>query len=147
VAAMTKALTAAGAMAKVVAPHGGTLAGARGVKVPVDFSLVTVGSVLFDAVFVPGGAESAKALARDAMAVLFVNEAYKHCKAVAATGAGVALLPGGKKDGTPGKAGPLEEGFIAGGDGDVAKVAAEFIKAIGKHRAWSREPKGQQIAV
>jgi catalase len=147
VAAMTKALTAAGAMAKVVAPHGGTLAGARGVKVPVDFSLLTVGSVLFDAVFVPGGADSARALGDDAMAILFVNEAYKHCKALAATGAGVALLPGARKNGAPGKAGPLEEGVIAGGDGDVSKVAAEFIKAVAKHRAWSREPKGQRVPV
>ena len=53
--AMKKALTAAGAMAKIVAPRGGTLSGTRGIKVPVDFSLLTVGSVLFDAVFVPGG--------------------------------------------------------------------------------------------
>jgi catalase len=146
--AMTKALTAAGAMAKVVAPRGGTLAGTRGAKIPVDFSLLTVGSVLFDAVFVPGGAHSVKTLGQDAMAVLFVTEAYKHCKALAATGAGVSLLPTGKKtDGAPAKAGPLEQGVIAGGDGDVAKVAAEFIKAIAQHRAWSREAKGLRIPV
>jgi catalase len=145
---MKKALTAAGATAKVIAPRGGTLAGTRGAKIPVDFSLLTVGSVLFDAVFVPGGADSAKTLGQDAMAVLFVTEAYKHCKAVAATGAGVALLPpGAKPDGAPTKAGPLEEGVIAGGDGDVAKVAADFIKAIASHRAWSREAKGQRIPV
>ena len=46
-------------------------------------------------VFIPGGVESAKALGDEAMAVLFVNEAYKHCKALAATGAGIALLPTG----------------------------------------------------
>ena len=43
--------------------------------------------------------------------------------------------------------GPLEEGVIAGGDGHVAKVAAEFIKSITQHRAWSREAKGQRIPV
>ena len=53
--AMKKALTEAGAVAKVVAPRGGTLQRNGGIKVPVDFSLLTVGSVLFDAVFVPGG--------------------------------------------------------------------------------------------
>jgi len=106
-----------------------------------------VGSVLFDAVFVPGGADSVKTLGQDAMAVLFITEAYKHCKAVAATGAGVSLLPVGKKNGTPAKAGAVEEGVVAGGDGDVAAVAAEFIRAIASHRAWSREAKGQRIPV
>ena len=143
---MRKALSAAGAMAKVVAPRGGTLSGTRGVKVPVDFSLLTVGSVLFDAVFVPGGVESVKALKTDAMAVLFVNEAYKHCKALAATGEGIALLPNHDgRDRARAKAGPLEEGIIGGGDGDVARVAAEFVKAVARHRAWSREAKGQHV--
>ena len=144
--AMKKALSAAGTIAKVVAPRGGTLSGTRGVKVPVDFSLLTVGSVLFDAVFVPGGMESVKALKADAMAVLFVNEAYKHCKALAATGEGVALFPNhnGANRG-PAKVGALEEGVVAGGDGDVARVAAELVKALARHRAWSREAKGQHV--
>lgn len=93
VEAMKRALTEVGATPKVVAPRGGTLTTARGAKIPVDFSLLTVGSVLFDAVFIPGGVDSAKALAEEAVAVLFVNEAYKHCTALAVTGAGFALLP------------------------------------------------------
>ena len=144
---MKKALTDAGATAKVVAPHGGTLAAARGAKIAVDFSLLTVGSVLFDA-----GRDSAKALADDAMAILFVSEAYKHCKALAVTGAGTALLPtnnGGNAaaKGAGAKVTTLEEGVIAGGDGDVAQVGTEFIKAIARHRAWSREAKGQRVPV
>jgi catalase len=144
--AMKKALAAAGAMAKVVAPRGGTLSGTRGIKVPVDFSLLTVGSVLFDAVFVPGGAESVKALTADARAVLFVNEAYKHCKALAATGEGIAMIPNHTgADRGRAKGGTLEEGIVAGGDGDIARVAAELVKALARHRAWSREAKGQLV--
>jgi catalase len=143
---MKKALAAAGAMPKVVAPRGGTLAGTRGVKIPVDFSLLTVGSVLFDAVFVPGGVESVKTLKSDAMAVLFVNEAYKHCKALAATGEGVGLLPTHNgANHTPTTVEEVEEGVVAGGDGEVAGVAAKLIKAVAKHRAWSREARGQQV--
>jgi catalase len=145
---MKKSLGAAGATAKVIAPHGGTLAGTGGRKIPVDFSLLTVGSVLFDAVFVPGGADSVKTLGQDARALLFVAEAYKHCKALAGTGAGVSLLPTEKKpNGAHAKAGPLEEGVIGGGDGDVVKVAAEFIESIARHRAWSREAKAERIPV
>jgi catalase len=146
VEAMKKALLAAGATAKVVAPRGGVLAGTRGTKVAVDFSLLTTGSVLFDAVYVPGGAESVKTLGQDGMAVLFVAEAYKHCKALAATGDAVSLLPG-ERTSAPAKAVAVEEGVIAGGDGDVARVAAAFVKAIANHRAWSREEKGQRIPV
>jgi len=152
VEAMKRALTEVGATPKVVAPRGGTLTTARGAKIPVDFSLLTVGSVLFDAVFIPGGVDSAKALADEAMAVLFVREAYKHCKALAVTGAGVALLPtsnGGDAaaKGADEKVTTLEEGVIMGGDGDVGKVGAQFIKAIARHRAWSRESKGQRVPV
>jgi catalase len=141
-----KTLTGAGAVAKVIAPRGGTLSGTRGAKVPVDFSLLTVGSVLFDAVYVPGGSESVKALRSDAMAVLFVNEAYKHCKALAATGEGITLLPNHNgADHVPRTVGELEEGVVVGGDADAARVAAELVKAVARHRAWSRELRGQQV--
>jgi len=143
---MKKALAAAGAVAKVVAPRGGTLSGTRGVKIPVDFSLLTVGSVLFDAVFVPGGVQSVKTLKGDAMAVLFVNEAYKHCKALAATGEGLTMFPRHNgAHGVPATVEEIEEGVVGGGDGDVNGVATALLKAIARHRAWSREEKGQHV--
>jgi len=52
-----------------------------------------VGSVVFAAVFIPGGVDSAKTLAEEAMALLSVNEACKHGTALAVTGVGFALLP------------------------------------------------------
>lgn len=84
---MKKVLTAAGAQAKIVAPRLGFLTSDKGVQVKIDFSLLTTSSVLFDAVYVPGGEESVAALKREAEAINFVNEAYKHCKTIAATGA------------------------------------------------------------
>ena len=143
---MKQALTAAGAVTKVVAPHGGTLSGTRGSDITVDFSLLTVGSVLFDGVFVPGGAQSVKTLKADAMAVLFVNEAYKHCKALAGTGEGVTLLPGHNgAHGAPSSVEEREEGVVGGGDGDVPSVAAQLLKALARHRAWSRETKAEHV--
>ena len=141
---MKRQLTAAGALAKVVAPRGGTLKAADGAPIAVDFSLLTVGSVLFDAVFVPGGEASVSALRADAMAVHFLNEAYKHCKAIAATGAGAQLLPAPSEDRVASKKGKSDErvsdpGLVVGGDGQVAGVAATFLKAIAQHRNWSRE--------
>jgi hypothetical protein len=57
----------------------------------VDFALYTVKSTLFDAVFIPGGQKSVTALTKGDV-IGFINEAYKHFKAVGASGEGVQLL-------------------------------------------------------
>ena len=141
-AAMKKALTDAGAQAKIVAPRLGTLKGAKGEEVKIDFSFLTAASVLFDAVYVPGGERSVAALRLEPDAVHFVNEAYKHCKALAATGAGVGLLRAsyvGAGEGAGEHGLKADEAVVTGGDGQARKVAADFIKAIAKHRNWARE--------
>ena len=46
--------------------------------------MASVSSVLYDAVYMPGGKSSVAAVAAEADAVHFLNEAYKHCKAIAA---------------------------------------------------------------
>jgi len=128
VASLQRTLTAAGAVPKIVAPRGGTLKGAGGGDVAVDWSLLTVGSVLFDAVFVPRGAKSTEALGADGAAVLFVREAYKHCKAVGGSGTGLAMLR-------------------AAGIDDAISTVPAFLQAIAQHRDWTREERAQRIPV
>lgn len=147
---MTKALEAAGAMAKLVAPHGGTLLGAKGKELAVDFSLLTTSSVLFDAVYVPGGADSVAALLKEADAVQFINETYKHCKAIAATGEGVELLRATSacdglqvEEGAKELSAVMRDGLIVGVAADARKVADDFIASIAQHRHWSREQKAE----
>ena len=135
VAAMQRALLAAGAMPKIVASHGGSLKAEDGGALPVDFALLTVGSVLFDAVFIPGGARSTSALAGDATAVLFVREAYKHCKAIAASGTGLALVEA---------AGVDAKDVLTRRDAD-GQLTAAFVKAIAQHRDWAREARAQSV--
>jgi catalase len=48
-------------------------------------------SVAFDAVFVPGGAASIKALSTDGVALHYLLEAYKHLKAIALARRGEAV--------------------------------------------------------
>jgi len=88
---MKKALTDAGAQAKFVAPRLGLLKSAKGAEVKADFSLLTASSVMFDAVYIPGG-DSVKALQQHLEALEFLQETYKHCKTIAATGAGAELI-------------------------------------------------------
>jgi catalase len=145
-----QALTAAGGQAKVVAPRLGSLKSAQGVEIAVDFSLLTAGSVLFDAVYVPGGERSVETLKGEAKALHFINEAYTHCKAIAATGAGIDLLSasylGAEGIIEPQAAGgrmTADEGVIISRNGQASDIAAAFIEAIAQHRHWSREMKDQ----
>ena len=146
---MAKALEAAGAMPKMVAPHGGVIRGANGKEIPVDFSLLTTSSVLFDAVYVPGGAESIAVLKAEPDAVHFISEAFKHCKTIAAVGEGVDLLRASyvagclrSEDDPKGSVTVASDGLIVNSAPDARKVADDFIAAIAQHRHWSRELKG-----
>jgi catalase len=86
--ALTHALTAAGAHGVVVGTHLGPL----GPKVEATATLANSASVLFDAVYVPGGPQSVKALVPRGDAHVFLAEAYKHAKPIAAVGEGVELV-------------------------------------------------------
>ena len=139
--AMQRALKAAGAQSKIIAPRLGKLRTAQGREVTVDWSFLTAGSVLFDAVFVPGGEKSATTLVAEPRAVEFVGEAYKHCKSIGASGEGAALLDAAGIGG--GTARPDQKkasaGVVLAKGGDINGVTAEFIKAVAQHRHWSRE--------
>ncbi len=130
--AMKKALKAEGAQLKIVATRLGSITGEGGEAVVADFSFLTAASVLFDAVYVPGGAKSVEALSLEADACQFVNEAYKHCKAICSTGEAVEFL---------------KKTFAANSKDDKAiifgkmpvEAPSDFIRAIGEHRNWGRE--------
>jgi catalase len=148
VSAMIKSLSAAGAHAKICAPRAGMVTASNGDELKVDFRLRTTGSVLFDALFVPGGKESIAALSKEAPAALFVNETYMHCKAIAATGEGVDFIKASLlKGGLP--ASSLEEA-LASSNGVVTSskgsgIADDFIKAMSKHRIWDRVMKHEIV--
>jgi catalase len=130
--AMKKALAAEGAMLQTVATRGGAIKSANGKTVTADHSFLTAASVLFDAIYVPGGAGSVETLGGEPDAYQFVDEAFRHCKAIAATGEGVDFV----KDTFAGKA-EDDKGVILGDK--TNKIAGDFIKAIARHRNWDRE--------
>ncbi|MFN2498268.1 MAG: catalase [Pyrinomonadaceae bacterium] len=141
---MNKALLTAGAAAKTVAPHLGTVTGASGEQLKVDFSFLTGSSVLFDAVYIPGGDESVNALKQQDESQEFVKEAFKHCKTIAASGAGVGLLAKslGDKFSEANSTGELiaaDEGVVTSRGPITGNFSTEFIQAMAKHRHWERE--------
>jgi len=144
-AAMKTALTEAGAVPELVSPVP-LVQASDGTELKTDKTLLTTGSVVFDAVYVPGGKESAKSLQQDGDALHFVNEAFKHCKAIGATGEGVDLLLASSIV-APGTNGTNPEqrlkklnGIVAEREPkDLGTVAKQFIKAVAQDRAWDRQ--------
>ena len=60
--------------------------------VPVQRSFLTTPSVLYDAVYVPGGVNSTATLEADPDAIHFLDQAFKHCKAIAADADALQVL-------------------------------------------------------
>jgi catalase len=138
---MKESLEAEGASADIIAPKLGTVTSEDSAEIPVNQSFLTAASVLYDAVYVPGGINSTGTLAKTPNAIHFLNEAFKHCKAIAADSMAMQVL---KETYFYKKLPPdnstetvLEEGIIIGKSSK--KFAGQFIKAIAQHRFWERE--------
>ncbi|MEP6948942.1 MAG: catalase, partial [Ginsengibacter sp.] len=89
---MKAALESKGAQTKIIAPKLGSFKGLDGSLIKADQAFFGSASVLFDAIFIPGGAASISALKNEPEVILFINEAYRHCKAIAATAEAIDLL-------------------------------------------------------
>ena len=114
-------------------PNFGPVKSSAGQAFPTDYSLLTASSVLFDAVLIADGDKSAAALSAQASAQHFINEAFKHCKAIGALGAGEALL----KASAAGAYSADDSAVVTGSD--AKGVAERFIAAAAQHRNWNRK--------
>jgi catalase len=129
-----KAAAKLGAAALVIAPVGGVLgSGAR--KQTVDRTLLTTRSVEFDALVVADGTTPTG----DIKLTVLLQEAFRHCKAVAAWGDGTAIL---EAAGITADAPGVVTGPTAG-----KSFTDQLAAAVGLHRAWDRAPAVMASAV
>jgi len=129
--ALIKALTAAGATVKIVAPKVGGAKLSNGRQLAADGQLAGTPSVVFDAVAVVLSDAGAALLSKEAAAIDFVRDAFGHLKAIAVDAGGLTLL---------GAAGiERDEGVI---DAPSAKA---FVEAA-KTRQWAREASVRTLA-
>lgn len=133
---MANELIKDGAMLKLIAPHGGTITCDDNMVHKVDASIATTESVLYDAVYIPGGKKSVDELINHKKFIKFINEAFKHCKAIAADNEGERLV---------------EETYMKQFKDDEAVCinadSKKFIKAVSKHRNWNRLEIAEKIPV
>ncbi len=157
--AMKAALKAAEVTAKVIAPRSGMVATADGVEVEADHNFRTAGSVLFDALYLPGGLQGVKELAARGETIQFINETFKHAKPIAATGDAVELLTVLTDISLAGEDGEITvdqgvvtarrlkaglvdklKGAVGMAEGaDPEGVAKQFIECIAQSRFWTRQ--------
>jgi len=134
---LIKELMEQGAQTAIVATHLGTLKGTDGQEILINWTFQSTSSALFDAVYVAGGGRSVQALKQDADAVRFVNEAFHHCKPLAASAEGVELLQAAAY---PGAENILQaDGVVTSTDQHTTSIVSKFAEAIKQHRFWSRE--------
>lgn len=135
------ALIKEGAMPEVIAPKQGYLVSENDEQIFIDKSFLTASSVFYDAVYVPGGSNSVATLEADPDAVHFLNEAFKHCKAIAADTDALQVLEATyffkklPKDNETNTV--IAEGVVI--SDKPAELAKKFITAIAQHRFWDRE--------
>jgi catalase len=147
-----QALEEAGAHVKVVSKYLGTLHSENGTELKVDMNYVTTGSIMFDAILILGGRESAEMLSQQGDALHFVNEAFKHCKPIAAVDEGVKVLEAAHlmdvnlAEENAGRKVVSDKGVVTLRDSrDVQEFTQAFIQAIAHHRHWEREKVADKI--
>lgn len=135
------AILEAGGVVHIIAPVLGTVIASDKTQIAVDESFLTTSSVLYDAVYIPGGKDSLETLRAEANAVHFLNESFKHCKAIAAHQQAITLLKStyfsGQFPQYSSDEQALKQGLVIGKD--LKTLASQFILAISQHRFWDRE--------
>jgi catalase len=136
-----------GAMVDVFSKTHGMKKAENGKEVKADKTYTIAGSIMYDAVFVPGGSESLEAMRKQGDVIHFINEAFKHCKPIGATGKGIELLGISQITGVNLSSGDnankvvSEHGVVTTENGSLADFIEEFKSAIAQHRHWMRETK------
>jgi catalase len=132
---MKKALEEKGAEVKIIAPHQGVISSINGENIIVDQSFLISASVLFDGIFIPSGKGMSKLKQNDEV-IEFINDAFKHCKIIAAEGEGndVLMATNAKNNQKNADDGVLSSDLV----GDKS-LSDEFIKKLSQHRFWKRE--------
>ena len=130
------------AMPKILSKFHGKIKSSTGETVETDETEVTSESVLFDALFIPGG-DHVEKLKSQGFVLHFINETFTHCKPIAATGNAISLFTDLKE-----KTGELElssngitedKGVVTVMDNEnMREFAEQFRISMLKHRHWER---------
>ncbi|MBC7514784.1 MAG: catalase [Herminiimonas sp.] len=130
-------LVAAGAVPRFVGEHLGQVETVGGTTINVEISIEAGPSVLYDAVVIPDGQAAIEILCKNADAVDFVKQQYRHCKPLLVLGAGSKMLTKAEIDRNLPYG--MIDAAIAGIDAQPMPALAAFIEALAGPRMYARE--------
>lgn len=147
-----ESLKNAGVHSEIISKNLGIITSVDGQQLEVGKNYATAGSIMYDAVYVTGGRQCVDSLIMQGDAIHFINEAFKHAKAIGATNEGIDLLTASQINGVA-MAGTdthaqlvTELGVVTiRNAADMGYFGQEFIKAIEQHRHWARQSQKQQV--
>lgn len=126
------AIKKGGAKPIVIADKLANIAGDKGNSLKPDKTFFNCSSVLMDAVYTIGGAKCIENLIAVPEAIHFLDEAYKHCKAIGFDKGSQELI----EETHLSKRIKLKNGSLGvTSDGDIK----EFLNNVQQHRFWERE--------
>lgn len=131
----------AGAVPRLVSFRLGQVKAKQGKSINVDTTLETEPSVLFDALVVPGGQGSARAIGDSAAGMEFIKDQYRHCKPILALNEGVTVVRDAGVS-VVRESGGIDAGVVLVEKESVQDGLSKFIQAIAKHRHFIREGYG-----
>jgi catalase len=127
-----------GAVPRLVGMQLGKISADDKSTLDVEISLEAGPSVLYDAVIIPDGEANVKNLMRDANALDFVRQQYRHCKAILVIGSGVDLLA--KADvPTTLPDGGVDESLLIAESVQLKNALTSFKTVLAGHRSFERE--------
>lgn len=130
------------AMAETVSKFQGKIKSSNGKELEAEKSHVTTGSIVYDGIFIPGGTMGS--MKKQGDVIHFINETYKHCKPIAASGDAIDLLVQSEIEGvdvaSDDKAVRNHMGVVTSRNGKkLDEFVEKFRMAIMEHRHWNRE--------
>ncbi|MFN7118172.1 MAG: DJ-1/PfpI family protein [Saprospiraceae bacterium] len=140
-----KAIKKGNASVEIISKYHGMKNSANNGTIETDKTHITTASVLYDAVFIPGGRASVEKMMQQGDALHFILEAYKHYKPIGATGEGVDMLRNVFLKNVQLAVDEQDDvishlGVVTVCDNSKLDDFAEaFTRAIAWHRHWERE--------
>lgn len=135
--AVTSAVTRSGACFETVSCALGTVKSDDGSSAAAAKTFLTAASVLYDAVFIPGGGHI-ESLKHSGDAIHFIEEAYRHFKTVGLSGNASELLTVSKISCVQSDSCAMAGVVLSGSSENYGQFASEFITALTEGRHFKR---------
>lgn len=136
---------------EIVSKYQGEIVASNGKSVQTDKSYITTASVLYDAIFIPGGEKCIETMSKQGDVLHYMNETYKHCKPIALQGEAIQLLNHTALRNIENLISNSEKvnvtmGVVTSRDQNSLKnFASSFAQCIARHRFWEREEQDKDM--